>query len=113
MPRIKTPKAVHDPRLHSSRLVTEIQMLSVNAYTQRKLDEYVPLGWHDAHDTAPCQPAKEKMTIRLDADMLWWYRSMGQGYQNRINEVLRCYMDAVLSRHVKPIADYKEAGPRE
>lgn len=113
MPKIKTPKAPYNPRLHAERLSISLEVLDVSTHTRRKLEEYVPEGWHHAHVKVPCQPTKEKMTIRLDADMLWWYRGMGHGYQNRINEVLRCYMDAVISRHVEPILDYEEAGPRE
>jgi uncharacterized protein (DUF4415 family) len=40
--------------------------------------------------------AKTKIvtTIRLDADILEWFRSMGAGYQTKINAVLRAYKSA-------------------
>lgn len=37
---------------------------------------------------------KQIVTIRLDTDMLEWFKSAGPGYQTRINQVLRDYMDA-------------------
>lgn len=37
-------------------------------------------------------PAKETITIRLDADVLAWFR--GRGYQTRINRVLRLFVQA-------------------
>ncbi len=37
---------------------------------------------------------KQIVTIRLDVDMLEWFKSAGPGYQTRINQVLRDYMDA-------------------
>ena len=37
---------------------------------------------------------KQIVTIRLDVDMLEWFKSAGPGYQTRINQVLREYMDA-------------------
>ena len=37
---------------------------------------------------------KERVTLRLDRDVLAWFRSQGQGYQTRINAVLRAYMAA-------------------
>jgi uncharacterized protein (DUF4415 family) len=37
---------------------------------------------------------KELVSIRLDADVLAWYRKQGKGYQTRINEVLKMYMRA-------------------
>lgn len=41
----------------------------------------------------PMEP-KEQVTLRLDADVLKWFRSLGKGYQTRINALLRAYMDA-------------------
>ena len=37
---------------------------------------------------------KETITIRLDADVLEWFRKRGKGYQTRINAILRSYMHA-------------------
>ena len=37
---------------------------------------------------------KQIVTIRLDVDMLEWFKGAGPGYQTRINQVLREYMDA-------------------
>jgi uncharacterized protein (DUF4415 family) len=38
--------------------------------------------------------AKQIVTIRLDVDMLEWFKSAGPGYQTRINQVLRAHMEA-------------------
>ena len=35
---------------------------------------------------------KQIVTIRLDTDMLEWFRGAGPGYQTRINQILRQYM---------------------
>jgi uncharacterized protein (DUF4415 family) len=47
---------------------------------------------------APKQPmghgTKQIVTIRLDIDMLEWFKAAGPGYQTRVNQVLRDYMDA-------------------
>lgn len=37
---------------------------------------------------------KRAVSLRLDADILDWFRKQGQGYQTRINAVLRLYMRA-------------------
>ena len=37
---------------------------------------------------------KAQLTIRLDADVLAWFREQGPGYQTRINSLLRAYMEA-------------------
>ena len=36
---------------------------------------------------------KKVITIRLDADVLDWFKSQGSGYQTRMNAVLRMYME--------------------
>jgi len=37
---------------------------------------------------------KSTVTIRLDRDVLEWFKSQGKGYQTRINALLRAYMEA-------------------
>ncbi len=39
-------------------------------------------------------PPKEQVTLRLDIDVLKWFRSQGKGYQTQINALLRAYMEA-------------------
>ena len=39
-------------------------------------------------------PAKEQLTIRVDRDVLAWFRKQGRGYHTRINTLLRAYMEA-------------------
>jgi len=38
-------------------------------------------------------PPKERITVRLDKDVLDWLRAEGAGYQTRINAILRGYME--------------------
>jgi uncharacterized protein (DUF4415 family) len=45
-------------------------------------------------------PAKAQLTIRVDREVLEWFRSQGRGYQTRINALLRAYMEA----HKKDVA---------
>ncbi|HMD15284.1 MAG TPA: BrnA antitoxin family protein [Terriglobales bacterium] len=35
------------------------------------------------------KPLKKPITLRLDADVLAWFKKQGRGYQTRINRVLR------------------------
>jgi uncharacterized protein (DUF4415 family) len=39
------------------------------------------------------RPKKQQVTLRLDADMLDWFRHQGNKYQTRMNQILRHYMD--------------------
>jgi len=42
-------------------------------------------------------PTKHPVTLRLDADVLAWFKEGGQGYQTRINQLLRRYMESQQS----------------
>ena len=47
-------------------------------------------------DAMVLRPAtdKEPVTMRLDSDMVTWFRLQGRGYQTRINGILRSYYEA-------------------
>ena len=48
-------------------------------------------------------PRKKIMvTMRVDPDVLDWYKSFGKGYQTRMNAVLRTYMEAYTKRTSAP-----------
>lgn len=38
------------------------------------------------------RPRKKPVTLRLDADVLAWFKSGGRGYQTRVNQALRRMM---------------------
>ncbi|MFV0422233.1 BrnA antitoxin family protein [Oleidesulfovibrio sp.] len=40
------------------------------------------------------QQNKKQVTLRLDADVLEWFRKQGKGYQTTINAVLKAYKDS-------------------
>ncbi len=37
---------------------------------------------------------KKAISLRVDLDVLEWFRETGKGYQTRMNAVLRAYMEA-------------------
>jgi uncharacterized protein (DUF4415 family) len=47
------------------------------------------------------RPIKEIVSIRLDKDVLAFFRSQGAGYQTRINDTLRTAMQATLTTRRK------------
>ena len=42
----------------------------------------------------PQSSRKAAISLRLDAEVLEWFRTQGPGYQTRMNSVLRAYMNA-------------------
>jgi uncharacterized protein (DUF4415 family) len=47
------------------------------------------------------QPKKALFSMRIDEDVLEWFRSLGEGYQSRINALLRAYMEANQRRGIR------------
>ncbi len=39
-------------------------------------------------------PPKKQLTLRIDQDVIEFFRTQGQGYQTKINQLLRAYMEA-------------------
>ena len=39
-------------------------------------------------------PSKTSISLRVDQDVLAWFKAQGDGYQTRINAVLRAFRDA-------------------
>lgn len=39
------------------------------------------------------RPIKRPLSLRLDADVIDWFQRQGQGYQTRMNSVLREYVE--------------------
>jgi uncharacterized protein (DUF4415 family) len=50
------------------------------------------VDWSKAKLVLP--PGKENVTLRVDRDVLAWFRATGKGFHTRMNAVLRAYMDA-------------------
>ena len=47
--------------------------------------------WETAKMVTPI--SKKAVSIRLDSDILDWFKGQGQGYQSVINKVLRSYVN--------------------
>ena len=36
---------------------------------------------------------KKQLTLRMDSDVIEWFKKQGRGYQTKINSLLRAYME--------------------
>lgn len=59
-------------------------------------DAMEPIEW--ATTELPMPKRKEHTNLRIDADVLAFFRRQGRGYQTRINAVLRSYVEH-FTRH--------------
>jgi uncharacterized protein (DUF4415 family) len=63
----------------------------IEASSPGELAELPDDFWDGAEVMAPV--AKEPISLRVDADVLAWFRRQGPRYQSRMNAVLRSYME--------------------
>jgi uncharacterized protein (DUF4415 family) len=59
------------------------------------------LDWSDAERGLFYRPVKQQLTLRLDADVVAWFKrhaTSNEGYQTRINRALREYAQEQANR---------------
>jgi len=59
-------------------------------------DADVSVDWTKARLVMPQR--KESIHLRIDPDVLAWFRQQGEGYLTRMNAVLRAYVEAQRHR---------------
>jgi uncharacterized protein (DUF4415 family) len=57
-------------------------------------DTFIPDADWINHARIVTPQAKAMVTLRLDPDVLAWFKQGGRGYQTRINAVLRAFVEA-------------------
>ena len=57
-----------------------------------------PEDWANAiaHKGLPVPSRKTQIALRIDDDVLAWFKAQGAGYQTRMNAVLKAFRDAHL-----------------
>jgi uncharacterized protein (DUF4415 family) len=73
----------------------------VDALRDKDIDYFdIPKQGPDFFAKAILWPGpKKQITLRIDPDVLAFFRKTGKGYQTSINAVLRKYVEVVKSRH--------------
>jgi uncharacterized protein (DUF4415 family) len=70
----------------------------VRALTEEELEASIDLEEEGEPDWSSIQVGlprpKQQLTLRLDADVVDWFKARGAGYQTRMNAVLRGYVEA-------------------
>ncbi len=70
----------------------------------------IPQGWWRLDREMPANPKKEQISIRIDEDVMAFFRGYGYGFQTRMNTVLRMYMQARLSKVIRVAGEESTAG---
>ena len=93
-------KAISKPLTEKQKTqLAALEKLSDADINTRDIPEQ--LDWTGARRGLFYRPVKQQLTLRLDADVVAWFKShtkSDEGYQTRINRALREYVQGQASR---------------
>ena len=113
MPDLK--KQTPRQRAQMSYMMDVMRRLEWDLHNSIEMTGRIPEEWHEIAQKRPAS-GKEKVTLRLETDVLKFFRSIGPDYGPRINDVLRSYMHARLAgviRGAETIDHYRNRGAYE
>jgi uncharacterized protein (DUF4415 family) len=85
---------------HYNHMAINLRCLEFDLRWGMEGTDRIPTEWADIAAEPFC-PYKEKVTLRLDKDVLRFFRATGRGCLTRMNKVMRAYMLARLAGVVK------------
>jgi uncharacterized protein (DUF4415 family) len=104
--RKQTPRQ----RAQMTYMMDVMRRLEWDLHNTIELTGRIPEEWHRIATATP-RSAKVKVNLALEADVVKFFKSMGEGYGPRINDVLKSYMHARLAgviRGAETLAHYRE-----
>jgi len=93
-------------RARRARSESQTDWARVHAKTEEELErdiasdpdwKDVPRDWY-LHAQAVMPVPKKALSLRLDQELVDWFKQQGPGYQTRINAVLRAYVEQTKKR---------------
>ncbi len=86
--------AKNDLRSYSlEQLKAIVEQFDDDRLSDPPFERFEDLSWASARLPAP-PPGKTSVHLRVDSDVLQWFRDQGKGHLTRMNAVLRAYMEA-------------------
>jgi len=79
----------------SPKRLKELENIAESAIDTSDLPELDASFWENAKLVKPL--TKQAISLRVDRDVLDWFKSQGKGYQSLMNSVLRSYVE----HHIK------------
>jgi uncharacterized protein (DUF4415 family) len=83
-------------RAHMTYMMDVMRRLEWDLHNTIEGTGRIPEAWHEIAQATP-RSARVKVNLALEADVVKFFKSMGEGYGPRINDVLRSYMHARLA----------------
>lgn len=91
-----TSKAIQTQRANYHYMADAMRMLEWDLHQTVLRDMRIPDDWHRIAREKPCR-AKTRVTLRLDEDLVKFFRSMGPDWQVRVNRLMSVWMHARLA----------------
>jgi len=91
-------------RERAQRGESRTNLARIDAMTEAELEQVIasdpdwadiPENWYEQAEAVMPKP-KVPVSIRLDADVIEYFRSTGRGWQTRVNAIMRAYRDIRL-----------------
>ena len=80
----------------SSQRIEELENMPDSAIDTSDIPELNRDFWDDAKLIHP--RTKQAISIRVDSDVLDWFKNQGKGYQSLMNSVLKSYVEHELTK---------------
>ena len=80
-------------RAHRFYMMEAMRRLEWDLHNAIDSSGRIPETWHEIA-AAPPHPKRERVTLRLNPEVVKFFRSMGSDYGPRINAMLESFMDA-------------------
>ncbi len=89
-----TPKKMtKTQRINWSYAVDAHAMIEYDLHSYVARQKMLPPAWDEIwKDEDRRHPVRQRVTMQMDADVVKFFKAMGEGYQARINRVLRTFM---------------------
>lgn len=97
-------------RHHTAALQTELKSFQDELATKWR-DGSIPDDWNYLLSSAGVEPHKTRVTIRLDTEIVKWFRKLGPGYQSLMNKVLRIYLRSLATGEISTHYNYDKSIP--
>jgi len=98
-------KPTKNERVAEIEMEAELYKLHIDLKHQILYNIHYPYAWDEVEMKYPVRPKTTRITARFDEEVVKFYRRGGEGYQARMNSVLRFYMFARISRYIEGSKD--------
>ncbi len=102
MPDAIPEKMTKPERLNYMYGVDALRMIENDIHNTLVAHRSMPAAWHDIWKDEDRRDARRtRVTMRMDADVVKFFKAMGPGYQERINRILRTFMHFRLAKVIE------------